>query len=149
MEHSQFDKPENKFSTIFVPIKLHLRQGAQLSIHFVIKESQKCYTCLRAHYWEDRAKRTGQNSNPRPLGYEAFSQPLWNSRWPQKSAWADIFKETGRVEMEAPETRFQVESPGGLISVVAECNGSTVIKVTLESMPSFVAYTNKMVIWLV
>ena len=51
--------------------------------------------------------------------------------------------------MEAPETRFQVESPGGLISVVAECNGSTVTKVTLESMPSFVAYTNKMVIRLV
>ena len=47
--------------------------------------------------------------------------------------------------MREPETRFSVESPGGIISVVAFCKSGKVDKVTLQSMPSFVAFNNKKV----
>ena len=57
-------------------------------------------------------------------------------------------KETGRISMQEPETCFDIESPGGIISVVAECKNGKVRKVTLKSMPSFVAFTDKMVIFL-
>ena len=47
--------------------------------------------------------------------------------------------------MGEPETRFSVESPGGIIFVVAACKSGKVEKVTLQSMPSFVAFNNKKV----
>lgn len=55
------------------------------------------------------------------------------------------FKETGLILMEEPETKFQLESPGGRILVQADCKNSKVVKVTLQSMPAFVAYCDKMV----
>lgn len=49
------------------------------------------------------------------------------------------------VEMQEPETCFNLESPGGLVKVKAECLDGEVKNVLLESMPSFVAYTNRKV----
>ena len=47
--------------------------------------------------------------------------------------------------MREPEAHFDIESPGGIISVVAQCKNGKVEKVTLQSMPSFVAFNNKKV----
>ena len=49
------------------------------------------------------------------------------------------------VEMKEPETKFNLESPGGLVKVKALCLEGQVNQVILESMPSFVLYTNKQV----
>ena len=56
-----------------------------------------------------------------------------------------FFKESGMIGMCEPMTHFNLESPGGLVKVVAECQGGQVKSVNLESMPSFVGYTNKKV----
>ena len=53
--------------------------------------------------------------------------------------------ESGMIGMCEPMTHFNLESPGGLVKVVAECQGGQVKSVNLESMPSFVGYTNKKV----
>ena len=49
------------------------------------------------------------------------------------------------IEMQEPETCFNLESPGGLVKVKAECFEGEVKNVLLEAMPSFVAYNNKKV----
>ena len=56
-----------------------------------------------------------------------------------------FFKESGMIGMCEPMTHFNLESPGGLVKVVAECQGGQVKSVSLESMPSFVGYMNKKV----
>ena len=56
-----------------------------------------------------------------------------------------FFKESGMIGMCEPMTHFNLESPGGLVKVVAECQGGQVKSVNLESMPSFVGYMNKKV----
>ena len=57
----------------------------------------------------------------------------------------NFFQETGMITMNEPETQFNLESPGGLVKVIAECQGGQVKSVSLVSMPSFVGYTNKKV----
>lgn len=54
-------------------------------------------------------------------------------------------QETGMVCMQEPTTEFQLESPGGLIKVQALCSDGQVDQVVLDSMPSFVFYTDKKV----
>ena len=49
------------------------------------------------------------------------------------------------ITMSEPETQFNLESPGGLVKVVAQCQAGQVKSVSLESMPSFVGYMNKKV----
>ena len=56
-----------------------------------------------------------------------------------------FIKESGMIGMCEPMTHFNLESPGGLVKVVAECQGGQVKSVNLESMPSFVGYMNKKV----
>ena len=46
--------------------------------------------------------------------------------------------ETGQVAMKEPVTEFQLEAPGGLISVRARCAGGRVMEVSMTSLPSFV-----------
>ena len=46
--------------------------------------------------------------------------------------------ETGTVTMQEPLSQFQLESPGGLISVKARCAGGRVLEVSMTSLPSFV-----------
>ncbi len=47
------------------------------------------------------------------------------------------------VPMEEPRTQFSLESPGGLVKVSATCAQGRVSDVVLESMPSFVLFSNK------
>ena len=47
--------------------------------------------------------------------------------------------------MNYPITEFNLEAPGGLIKVKAHCKNNQVETVTMESMPSFVGWTNKKV----
>ena len=49
------------------------------------------------------------------------------------------------VKMNYPITEFNLEAPGGLIKVKAHCKNNQVETVTMESMPSFVGWTNKKV----
>ena len=49
------------------------------------------------------------------------------------------------VEMKYPETKFNLESPGGLVNVRAQCKENQVENVILESMPSFVGWSNRKV----
>ena len=46
--------------------------------------------------------------------------------------------ETGVVSMDEPETKFNLEAPGGLISITAICQNGRVQEVKMKSMPSFV-----------
>lgn len=49
-----------------------------------------------------------------------------------------VILETGIVPMVEPETRMVLESPGGLIEVVAACKRGKVTRVTVNNVPSFV-----------
>ena len=49
------------------------------------------------------------------------------------------------IPMKGPETEFNLESPGGIVKVKALCQESRVTNVILQSMPSFVGYTDKKV----
>ena len=49
------------------------------------------------------------------------------------------------VKMNYPITEFNLEAPGGLIKVKAHCKNNQVETVIMESMPSFVGWTNKKV----
>lgn len=50
---------------------------------------------------------------------------------------ATVLLETGRVEMQEPETRFTLEAPGGLVDVIAECRDGKVQRITIMNVPSF------------
>lgn len=50
---------------------------------------------------------------------------------------ATVLLETGRVEMQEPETRFTLEAPGGLVDVIAECRNGKVQRITIKNVPSF------------
>ena len=52
---------------------------------------------------------------------------------------ATVLLETGILPMREPESRLTLETPGGLIDVVAECRGGRCERVTVENVPSFVA----------
>ena len=51
---------------------------------------------------------------------------------------ATVLLETGIIPMEGPQTRMILEPPGGLIEVVASCEGGKVTSVTVRNVPSFV-----------
>ena len=50
---------------------------------------------------------------------------------------ATVLLETGLVPMQEPETRLTLEAPGGLIDIVAVCEGGKARRVTLRNVASF------------
>lgn len=50
---------------------------------------------------------------------------------------ATTLLETGRVEMQEPETCFMLEAPGGLVEVRAQCHGGKAERITVRNVPSF------------
>lgn len=52
---------------------------------------------------------------------------------------ATVLLETGMVAMREPETHMVLETPGGLIDVVAQCHGGRCERVTVRNVASFVA----------
>lgn len=50
-----------------------------------------------------------------------------------------VLLETGMVEMREPETHLTLETPGGLIDVVAQCREGRCERVFVENVPSYVA----------
>jgi len=52
---------------------------------------------------------------------------------------ATVLLETGMVAMREPETRLTLETPGGLIEVLARCEGGRCRSVQVENVPSFAA----------
>jgi len=53
---------------------------------------------------------------------------------------ATVLLETGMIEMHEPETRLRLETPGGLIDVVAECEDGRCMRVKTTNVPSFAAH---------
>ncbi len=49
-----------------------------------------------------------------------------------------VLLETGIIPMQEPETRMTLEAPGGLVDVVAQCEGGKVTQVQVRNVPSFV-----------
>lgn len=56
-----------------------------------------------------------------------------------------VLLETGIIPMEEPETRMVLEAPGGLIEVVAFCEGGKVNRVQVQNLPSFVDKTDAVI----
>jgi len=52
---------------------------------------------------------------------------------------ATVLLETGMIPMREPDTHLTLETPGGLIDVVAQCNNGRCERVAVENVPSFVA----------
>jgi proline racemase len=52
---------------------------------------------------------------------------------------ATVLLETGMVAMDEPETTLTLDTPGGLIEVVAECRDGRCQSVRIRNVPSFVA----------
>ncbi len=50
---------------------------------------------------------------------------------------ATVLLETGIVPMTEPQTRLVLEAPGGLVEVVADCDGGKARRITLRNLPSF------------
>ena len=50
---------------------------------------------------------------------------------------ATVMLETGIVEMVEPETRFQLDMPGGPVEIVAQCRDGKCVSVTLRNVPAF------------
>lgn len=50
-----------------------------------------------------------------------------------------VLLETGMVPMQEPETHLTLETPGGLIDVVAQCKNGRCERVFVENVPSYVA----------
>ena len=53
-----------------------------------------------------------------------------------------VLLETGIITMQEPQTELTLESPAGLISVVADCINGKVVNVTFENVPAFSVYSN-------
>uniref|UniRef100_A0A6B2L8J6 Proline racemase n=1 Tax=Arcella intermedia TaxID=1963864 RepID=A0A6B2L8J6_9EUKA len=51
---------------------------------------------------------------------------------------ATALLETDVIQMESPTTTFDVETPGGIVKVVATCTHSKAEKITITNVPSFV-----------
>lgn len=51
---------------------------------------------------------------------------------------ATVLLETGIIPMTEPETTLTLESPGGLIHIVAQCKNGKAERITLQNVPSFV-----------
>jgi proline racemase len=50
---------------------------------------------------------------------------------------ATVLLETGMVPMQEPETRFNLDMPGGVIAVRAECRDGKCVSVTFRNAPAF------------
>ena len=50
---------------------------------------------------------------------------------------ATALLDTGLVEMQEPETRFNIEAPAGLVPVVAQCANGKAQSITVRNVPSF------------
>ncbi len=48
-----------------------------------------------------------------------------------------VLLDTGLIEMTEPETRFNLEAPGGLVAVTAHCGAGKVKSITVQNVPSF------------
>ncbi len=53
---------------------------------------------------------------------------------------ATVLLETGMVKMTEPETRIVLETPGGLIEVVAECRDGRCERVTTQNVPCYASH---------
>jgi proline racemase len=53
-----------------------------------------------------------------------------------------VLLETGIIPMQEPETRMTLEAPGGLVNVVARCEGGKVKQVSVRNVASFVDRTD-------
>eukprot|EP00041_Stephanoeca_diplocostata_P013532 m.237381 g.237381 ORF g.237381 m.237381 type:complete len:389 (-) comp19369_c0_seq4:136-1302(-) len=56
---------------------------------------------------------------------------------------ATALLETGMIQMEEPETIFDLESPAGLIRIHAACEHGRVTRVSLDNTPAFVEHLDK------
>ncbi len=52
---------------------------------------------------------------------------------------ATVLLETGMIPMQEPETKLTLETPGGLVNVVATCRDGRCERVSVENVPSFVS----------
>jgi len=52
---------------------------------------------------------------------------------------ATVLLETGMVPMQEPETRLVLETPGGLVPIVARCRDGKCVSVQLENVPCYAA----------
>lgn len=50
---------------------------------------------------------------------------------------ATVLLDTGIIPMQEPETRLVLEAPGGLVEVVAECEGGKAKRIRVTNVPSF------------
>lgn len=50
---------------------------------------------------------------------------------------ATVLLETGRVPMEEPQTRFTIEAPGGIVDIIADCEGGKARRITVRNVASF------------
>ena len=50
---------------------------------------------------------------------------------------ATVLLDSGLIEMSEPETRFNLEAPGGLVSVIAHCEAGKARSITVHNVPSF------------
>jgi len=53
--------------------------------------------------------------------------------------------ETGMIPMTCPETRLTLETPAGLITVTAACDGAKVTRVTFRNVPAFAVHLDKVI----
>lgn len=51
---------------------------------------------------------------------------------------ATVLLETGMVPMQEPETRFNLDMPGGVVEILAACKDGKCVSVTLQNVPAFV-----------
>jgi len=58
---------------------------------------------------------------------------------------ATALLETGMVPITGDVMNFQIEAPGGLIGIIAECSNGRVKTVTMRTLPSFVGLQNKII----
>ncbi|MEO1105026.1 MAG: proline racemase family protein, partial [Pseudomonadota bacterium] len=52
---------------------------------------------------------------------------------------ATVLLDTGMIEMREPRTSFFLEAPGGLVEIMARCDGGKAQTITVTNVPSFVA----------
>lgn len=50
---------------------------------------------------------------------------------------ATVLLDSGLIEMTEPETRFNLEAPGGLVAVTAQCEAGKAKSITVQNVPSF------------
>ena len=50
---------------------------------------------------------------------------------------ATVLLDTGLIEMTEPQTRFNLEAPGGLVAVTAHCQAGKAKSITVRNVPSF------------